>query len=365
VHDSQFLAFYFFYEFEANCTYVFPTPFQKRCRVKVRIDHSIRKTGFTLIELLVVIAIIAVLIALLLPAVQQAREAARRSQCKNNLKQIGLALHNYHDTLLRFPPAMWWYGGNYVGGSTGQINSMGPSWLLVILPYMDQANVYNTMNFSAPLGSNQAVVGRNIPSLLCPSDPSATSGNPYTDYPGAPMARGNYAASGYGGGFATTQYSGVASSDRGLMGYGNSCRIADVNDGTSNTVASWEVRAGTTSGDPRGVWASGRIGGAFVCNCLNPGSAVGTGDCFGINEGNHSNGDDVWSNGGTGQTDFPAIGMGGHGGGDGQAGPKSLHVGGVHALMADGSVRFVSQNLNGAIHRNLIAAADGQVVGDF
>ena len=97
-----------------------------------------RRRGFTLIELLVVIAIIAVLIALLLPAVQQAREAARRTQCKNNLKQMGLALHNYHDTYNGFP------NGNIASAAGG----WGMSWYMRILPYVDQAPVFNKLTFS-------------------------------------------------------------------------------------------------------------------------------------------------------------------------------------------------------------------------
>ena len=107
-----------------------------------------RKRGFTLIELLVVIAIIAILIALLLPAVQQAREAARRSQCKNNMKQIGLALHNYHDVFTTFP----------IGGLK---NSRGPNWRVGLLPYMDQAPAYNQVSFASSFWAHsglQAVV---------------------------------------------------------------------------------------------------------------------------------------------------------------------------------------------------------------
>ena len=332
-----------------------------------RSSHWPRKNAFTLIELLVVIAIIAVLIALLLPAVQQAREAARRSQCKNNMKQLGLALHNYHDSANVFPPAMWWYGNvSYVGGSATQVNSMGPSWIHSILPNLDQAPLFNQSNFNAPLNhaTNQAVISRIVPPLLCPSDPNATAANPYTEY-GFPMARGNYAASGYGAASGTDWHRNTRIEDRGLMGYSSRSRIADVTDGTSNTVAVWEIRAGTKGTDPRGVWASGRTGGGLIVNCLNPnydGSGSNTGDCLGINDGRNG-GDDIWSS--DGSISVPASGMGCWNGGDGQAGPKSLHVGGVHALMGDGAVRFISQNINGIIHRRVIAMADGQVVGEF
>ena len=112
-----------------------------------------RNRGFTLIELLVVIAIIAVLIALLLPAVQQAREAARRSQCKNNLKQVGLALHNYHDSQRVFPPGQFDGLGCYISGGGCIVPATGGGgvndicWMQMILPYIDQANLYNKLNF--------------------------------------------------------------------------------------------------------------------------------------------------------------------------------------------------------------------------
>src|SRR5262245_60347417 len=103
-----------------------------------------RRRGFTLIELLVVIAIIAVLIALLLPAVQQAREAARRTQCRNNLKQIGLALHNYHDVFSIFPP-----GNLQIGECCNADNEI--TWAISILPYIEQTNLQNQYNFSRPI----------------------------------------------------------------------------------------------------------------------------------------------------------------------------------------------------------------------
>lgn len=333
-----------------------------------------RKNAFTLIELLVVIAIIAVLIALLLPAVQQAREAARRTQCKNQMKQLGLALHNYHDTVGRFPAAIWWLAGTNGGpatngygngqtGSTSMFAAMGPSWIHALLPGMDQAPLYMLTNFNVSVtnAANAQVVNKTIPFLLCPSDSNAHNGNPCTDM-GTPMARGCYAASGYAN--ANTQYyRDVGAADRGLMGNNSSSRISDVTDGTSNSVASWEIRAGTNGGDPRGVWASGRVGGGLIASCWGSTSNATSGDCYGINEGNHSNGDDIYSS--ASSSDHPEVGMGGWPNGDGQAGPKSLHVGGVHALLCDGSVRFVSQNIDITIHRNLIAIADGQVVGSF
>jgi prepilin-type N-terminal cleavage/methylation domain-containing protein len=139
------------------------------------------RKGFTLIELLVVIAIIAVLVSLLLPAVQQAREAARRTQCKNNLKQIGLALHNYADTFSRFPlPSLMW--GNLLGGGGVGGTQTSNVWSLAILPYMDQANVYNQYNFSrSAWDPANTVAGQSkLPAYLCPSTPRDGSGVTYT-----------------------------------------------------------------------------------------------------------------------------------------------------------------------------------------
>src|SRR5581483_8700238 len=117
------------------------------------------KKGFTLIELLVVIAIIAILIALLLPAVQQAREAARRTQCKNNLKQLGLALHNYHDNFNTFPP-----GG--VNGTAATSNYQGWGWSIMLLPQIDQAPLYNQINFSLSMSTVLAQVPNPLATSL-------------------------------------------------------------------------------------------------------------------------------------------------------------------------------------------------------
>src|SRR3984885_13173973 len=110
-----------------------------------------QRSGFTLIELLVVIAIIAVLIALLLPAVQAAREAARRAQCTNNLKQLGIAMHNYHDVVGSFPTSFWRNTIDKIGGTTVDgVNRH--SWIAMILPYIEQAPLYNAINFSSSNG---------------------------------------------------------------------------------------------------------------------------------------------------------------------------------------------------------------------
>lgn len=169
--------------------------------------------GFTLIELLVVIAIIAVLIALLLPAVQQARESARRTQCKNNLKQLGLALHNYHDVHGVLPPALV-ASGRYCANPF-RLNTTG---FVLILPYMDQAPLYTAYNFDRPSSlsedtncstpppaaggvtvstANQAIYSKKLAAHLCPSDPQSNVN--YTNVPNTTnfyeannVARSNY-----------------------------------------------------------------------------------------------------------------------------------------------------------------------------
>jgi prepilin-type N-terminal cleavage/methylation domain-containing protein len=162
------------------------------------------RRGFTLIELLVVIAIIAILIALLLPAVQQAREAARRSQCKNNLKQIGLALHNYHDTYNQFPTGSVYTTDAPSQGDGAHSNfrnaNYGSTWLTAILPMFDQAPLYNRYNFSVPSQNNASVTSVEMPALKCPSalrlrpatGPLVAAGSNGTANVHGTYAKGNY-----------------------------------------------------------------------------------------------------------------------------------------------------------------------------
>ena len=329
----------------------------------------IRK-GFTLIELLVVIAIIAVLIALLLPAVQQAREAARRSQCKNNMKQLGLAFHNYHDTLNVFP--------------MGVLTDDRPNWRVFLLPYLDQAPLYNTLQINAggffahspagpPWGYANNTVLRSLvlPVYACPSSTNASFTN----------------ASGYSRDGMTIHYVGVSgatpdpagrttvctgdmlcsgssSCKNGLIVPFASKRIRDITDGASNTLLCAEQSGLTNNRDI---------------------SANGLGGWFSV--GNHP-GLTVWGDG----TTLPLATACGacYPGGlttvryapnafrtTGAAGPatsqfsfnttlSSQHVGGIHAVLGDGSVRFISDNINfTAVLAPLCVRDDGLVIGDY
>jgi prepilin-type N-terminal cleavage/methylation domain-containing protein/prepilin-type processing-associated H-X9-DG protein len=318
-----------------------------------RIARSRR--AFTLIELLVVIAIIAVLIALLLPAVQQAREAARRTQCKNNLKQLGLALHNYHDTANKFP-------SGYVQVDLANPNThLRHGWGAMILPYLDQAPLYATLQFSVdgPL----AEWSKELPAWKCPSDPdtlglaswdSATAGScsgtpvnplgapcansvdqagctanlgctwtPSTSTSNAFAAKASYVAT-YGEAALSSTVKG-----KGVF-FGNSgVGIRDMTDGTSNTFVTGErdMKFG------QAVWAG-------VHYTTSSGGNVGNGK-FVL-------GDTV-----VGPNARVATGFG------------SRHTGGCHILMGDGAVRFISENVNLATWQMLSQVSDGGVAGEF
>ena len=338
--------------------------------------HVKVRRAFTLIELLVVIAIIAVLIALLLPAVQQAREAARRSTCKNNAKQLGLAVHNYHDTFGQLPPGAIWFGDG--GPSAATPNQSQPSnngdtlftnqnysanWMMMTLPYIDQAPLYNLYQPNQVLirtsgtatDSNNQVVGAVIPSILCPTDYFNKTRFVRSQLGNVSMGRINYAGT-LGREHWGDRYQPWATSPatrRGAFGNGSSAMIRDFADGTTNTVMLWEMRVGPVASDVRGTWAIGRNGASLVGGCDS------NNGCIGINDGAAGKADVH------GCTDQPSSGMGCFTSSDGQSGPMSQHTGGCHATLGDASVRFISQNIDFNIHRALNSIYGGEQIGEF
>jgi prepilin-type N-terminal cleavage/methylation domain-containing protein/prepilin-type processing-associated H-X9-DG protein len=204
-----------------------------------------KRQGFTLIELLVVIAIIAILIGLLLPAVQKVREAAARMQCQNNLKQIGLALHNFHDSYQRFPSGIMAAVGTGSGAilpsscprcSQPPIPGKWGSWLTWILPFVEQQNLYNELNLN----------GREYGYSLGPSSPGATVVRTYicpSDYaPKTTIQYGVYyfGVNSYFGNAGTKAWPVSSASLNGVLYYNSSVRITDISDGTSNTLLAGE-----------------------------------------------------------------------------------------------------------------------------
>jgi prepilin-type N-terminal cleavage/methylation domain-containing protein/prepilin-type processing-associated H-X9-DG protein len=315
-----------------------------------------RSLGFTLVELLVVIAIIGVLVALLLPAVQAAREAARRMKCQNNLKQLGVALHNYHDLFGRVPPA----GIHNQGSQSAGSSSWGPSWAVMLLPMIEQGNLHAQYNFSVIRTRdvpNDKVSATTIQAYVCPSDPP----NPAPWVNTTPHARGNYACnSGPRSAFSVTEFpQGIRGAFSPPFYWGTAFR--EVTDGLSSTVFLGEILMGRESGDSRGAWASplgvffsGTSGSSATPptqpmpingNALDDARRDRPARCSAPNNDRNLR---CIADG-----DRPTHAL------------RSRHPGGVQILLGDGSVRFINNSLNMQTFLSLLGAADGDVVGDF
>jgi prepilin-type N-terminal cleavage/methylation domain-containing protein/prepilin-type processing-associated H-X9-DG protein len=330
-----------------------------------------RRSGFTLIELLVVIAIIAVLIALLLPAVQAAREAARRIQCVNNMKQLGLAIHNYVSSNNTLPPGRIW-SPNTGAGSFPTIFSGAPNtpWFVLMLPQFEQQALSSAFNFTLgsegwpanPVGgmiANSTVAATRLAAFQCPSDQSLQFQIP-TSYAGGQLSsfvftKGNYAVAwgntNWGQNFASSQSSLYLQS---AFGHNGQIGFNSITDGTSNTVFMGEVLQGALN-DVRGLVWDPIAGGSSFMTRLTPNGTI---DFLALTTG----GDQIEPSFCTNDPlhGLPCVGQAG----DNTAfsGSRSRHAGGINTLLGDGSVRFIKNTINPVTWIALNTIAAGEVI---
>lgn len=220
---------------------------------------GIRSRGFTLVELLVVIAIIALLISILLPAVQSGREAARRTQCKNNLKNIGLGIQNYESATGILPPAVQFDTDDESESS----DNFKPNWTMLTLPFLEEQGLFDAFDLEAYVSDprNERARGTMLPVMLCPSDTGSEV--PFagtTETEGGNWARGNYAANGVNVRIDDSNFAWDNKTKRGVMGLNRAVKLQQVTDGTSKTMLVAEIRIGLNALDRRGTWAMGTSG---------------------------------------------------------------------------------------------------------
>jgi prepilin-type N-terminal cleavage/methylation domain-containing protein len=335
--------------------------------VELPVVSKRKRQAFTLVELLVVIAIIGILVALLLPAIQAAREAARRAQCQSNLHNVAIAVLNYESSKKTFPEGMTLTQTKVP--TIRKLDEFQANWIIKTLPFMEEQPLYDSFDFTKKINDvvnskNYVARGTVIPVLLCPSDGSNQTlyqgGASGAANHGTNWARANYAASA-GRAFVheSTGFSGRTTGlgdlywkdncQRGVMGPNNAVKLRRVSDGTSKTIMLGEIRTGITENDARGVWAMGHAGASLLAKYGANSDTNGPNFC-------NPRGDDVYSDGCTKSQGFcaptgenPAAEAECMGcfGGDvfDQAGTRSKHTGGVFMAMCDGSVQFIGDDI--------------------
>ncbi|MCG6157955.1 DUF1559 domain-containing protein [Rubinisphaera margarita] len=309
------------------------------------------RRGFTLIELLVVIAIIAILVALLLPAVQQAREAARRSSCKNNLKQLGLALHNYHDTHKTFPQGAM---GQPTVGSGEQRQTNNFSWHVQILPMMEESALHDQFDFDLfyDVQVNEDAAMNKVDGYYCPSarnvdHESNEAGQWAVHYlgiagPFGPIAGTSPTRNHEFAGSSTNSHGGIAKC--GILTMNENRNFSDIVDGTTNTLLVGEYSGrpetnGTKTFRPWHQGASSSGANAAMYCCKNVKQTINQ------RPSTYISADPLWK--------FNDVGA------------SSQHDGGAQFLMGDASVRFLSQNMDFETYKNLADMQDEMVIGEF
>ncbi|PQO44863.1 DUF1559 domain-containing protein [Blastopirellula marina] len=295
------------------------------------------RRAFTLVELLVVIAIIGVLVALLLPAVQQAREAARRMQCTNHLKQLALAMHNYHDTFQVFPQGM---NGTMQNGYVDNPQEM--TWMPLVLPFLEQGALHDSFDFTITTSTccgAWPTYDTVVPTLLCPSDPAGVKNTQQGFH-------GNYVLC-LGDTLYNPSTDPGGTNRNGMFFPRSRTKFTNMQDGTSNTLMAGEllINPDTSSGhDLRGRYFNGREGSSLFTTLYPPNTTVGDTHPYCINSPPH----------------LPCTA-----GSEYKFSSRSQHPGGVMVAMGDASCRFVAETINLKTWHYLGARNDGQTIGEF